>query len=137
MLCIQRHVPKELRTKLDLKAQRIVFVGFVEDSKGYRWENLYCKDLQQQRLQSVVVEMSIQEMLAGAVGVGVDDGATGATDHSIKDTGDEGSVVGVGDDHHARGGADHSNDDLGAQDRIAPVAIPEHEYLEEKAQFDL
>jgi hypothetical protein len=36
MLCIQRHVPKELRTKLDLKAQRIVFVGFVEDSKGYR-----------------------------------------------------------------------------------------------------
>jgi len=88
-------------------------------------------------LKSVVVEMSIQEMLAGAVGVGVDDGARRATDHSINDTGDEGSVVGVGDDHHARGGADHSNDDLGAQDRIAPVAIPEHEYLEEKAQFDL
>jgi hypothetical protein len=68
---------------------------------------------------------------SGAVGVSVDDGARRATDHSIKHTGDEGSVVGVGDDDHAAGGADHSNDDLGAQDRIAPVAIPEHEYLEE------
>ncbi len=57
------------------------------------------------------------DVVAGAVGVGVDDGARSATDHSINDTGDEGSVVGVGDDHHARGVADHSNDDSGAQDR--------------------
>lgn len=39
--------------------------------------------------------------VAGAVGVGVNDGARSASDHSIKDTRDEGSVVGVGDDHHA------------------------------------
>ncbi len=32
-------MPKQLRTKLDLKAQRMVFVGFVEDSKGYRLWN--------------------------------------------------------------------------------------------------
>jgi hypothetical protein len=34
-----KHMLKELRTKVEPKAQRMVFVGYAEDSKGYRLWN--------------------------------------------------------------------------------------------------
>ena len=37
------HIPDQLRKKLDSKGEKCIFLGYCEESKGYRLYNLYTK----------------------------------------------------------------------------------------------
>lgn len=39
------HLPKEKRKKWDPKAHKMIFIGYCENTKGYRFTNLNCKEI--------------------------------------------------------------------------------------------
>ena len=43
------HVPDELRTKLDSKSEKCIFIGYAIEQKGYRCYNPNTKDLKVSR----------------------------------------------------------------------------------------